>query len=129
MKIHEYTITVTPDDIDALEHVNNVRYVQWVQDAAEAHWNTLATTPMKDRYIWVVLKHLIEYKGQAFSGDKLRVKTYVTRSEGATSTRVVEILNESSLKLLVKAETHWCLLDAKSKRPVRMQEELINLFQ
>ena len=30
--------TVISQDLDDLMHVNNVRYVQWVQDLAKAHW-------------------------------------------------------------------------------------------
>ncbi|MBL7473601.1 acyl-CoA thioesterase [Robertkochia sediminum] len=129
MKTHQYTIMVSADDIDALHHVNNVRYVQWVQDAAEAHWKSLATDTMKKQYLWVVLSHHIEYKGQAFLGDKVLVKTFVSRSKGVTSTRVVEMYHEEKGHLLVKAETNWCLLDAQSKRPTRMNDELISLFE
>lgn len=129
MKTHQYTLTVSEDDIDALHHVNNVRYVQWVQDAAEAHWKSLATDTMKRQYLWVVLSHHIEYKGQAFLNDKVLVKTYVSRSKGVTSTRVVEMYHEKNGHLLVKAETNWCLLDAKSKRPTRMDDALIRLFE
>ena len=81
MKVHEFNLVVSREDIDALNHVNNVRYVQWVQDAAEAHWNLLATEDLKNKYIWMVLSHQIRYKGQAFPGDLLSIKTYVTRSE------------------------------------------------
>lgn len=129
MKEYEYLKTVGPSDIDALNHVNNVRYVQWIQDAAEAHWNTLATGEMKENYIWMVLSHHIEYKGQAFLGDEVRIRTYVTRSEGVTSTRVVEIYLHKQDKLLVTATTDWCLLSAATKRPARIGRELAELFE
>lgn len=128
MKTYEYNITVASDDIDALEHVNNVRYVQWVQDAAEAHWKALASQEMQQKYIWMVLSHHITYKGQAFLNDEILVKTYVENSEGATSTRVVEMHHARTNKLLVYAKTNWCLLDQKSKRPIRMDENLKMLF-
>lgn len=129
MKVYEYVIEVTKDDLDALHHVNNVRYVQWVQDAAEAHWRLLATPEMKAKYLWMVLSHQIEYKGQAFSGDKILVKTFVSNSEGATSTRVVEMYKQDNNKLLVRAKTNWCLLSSESKRPLRLNNELIHLFE
>lgn len=128
MQTYQYTLIVQPDDIDALEHVNNVRYVQWVQDAAEAHWNQLAGEHLKDRYIWMVLRHDIQYKGQAFEGNSLLISTYVTKSEGVTSTRVVEIIREDTKKLLLKATTQWCLLSKDTKRPARLTPEIIELF-
>ena len=35
-------IAVQSTDIDALGHVNNVVYLRWMQEAAEAHWETAA---------------------------------------------------------------------------------------
>ena len=129
MQAYEYTRVVKEEDIDALEHVNNVRYVQWVQDAAEAHWNHLATAELQAAYIWMVLSHEIQYKGQAFLGEEVSIRTYVTRSSGVTSTRIVEIYNADKKKLLVKATTEWCLLSKASKRPARLTPELIELFK
>ncbi|MCJ7756968.1 MAG: thioesterase, partial [Gillisia sp.] len=33
-EIYEIGIKVTKEDLDELQHVNNVRYVQWIQDIA-----------------------------------------------------------------------------------------------
>ncbi|HPW63949.1 MAG TPA: thioesterase, partial [Cyclobacteriaceae bacterium] len=50
-------IIVQPTDIDDMAHVNNVVYVRWVQEVAAAHWNTLTTVEIKQKYLWVVLRH------------------------------------------------------------------------
>ena len=71
MKEFTEIITVKEDDLDDLFHVNNVRYLQWIQDIAKNHWQTEATTEMLDNYIWMVLNHYIEYKGQAFLNDEI----------------------------------------------------------
>lgn len=128
MQVFEKTITVTKDDLDLLNHVNNVRYVQWVQDIAEAHWNRNATQKILDNYFWVLIKHSIEYKGEAVLGDILKVRTFVEKSEGVSSIRIVEIFNASSKKLLVKSETKWCFMDAQTKRPTRITPEVAHLF-
>ncbi|NJK45284.1 MAG: hypothetical protein HC933_14330 [Pleurocapsa sp. SU_196_0] len=36
-RVHTHTITVQPEDIDELEHVNNVAYVRYIEDIARAH--------------------------------------------------------------------------------------------
>ena len=59
MQTHEKLITVTLDDLDQLHHVNNVRYVQWVQDIAEEHWLLKTSAEITDAYFWVLLKHSI----------------------------------------------------------------------
>lgn len=128
MQIFEKTITVTKDDLDQLNHVNNVRYVQWVQDIAEEHWLQNTTQDILNSYFWVLVSHHIEYKSQAVLGDQLHVKTYVSKSEGVTSIRHVEIYNLKNDKLVTKSETKWCFMDAKTKRPTRITPEIAELF-
>ena len=41
------TIEVTLDHIDELNHVNNVAYVQWIQDVAVKHWNAVASDEIR----------------------------------------------------------------------------------
>ena len=120
--------TVCTDDLDDLMHVNNIRYVEWVQNVAKAHWNDKATQVMRETYYWVMLSHFIEYKSQAFLNDELTIKTYVESSNGATSTRIVEIINNLDKKLIAKSVTKWCLIDTKTKRPARITKEIAELF-
>ncbi|WP_422104927.1 acyl-CoA thioesterase [Winogradskyella sp.] len=129
MQTYEKTITVSEEDLDQLNHVNNVRYVQWVQDMAEAHWLQNATKAILDHYFWVLVSHHIDYKNQAVLGDQLRLKTYVSKSEGIFSIRQVDIYNASNDKLIVKSETKWCLMSIKTKRPTRIPAEIITLFE
>jgi len=58
----------------------------------------------------------------------IHVKTYVTKSEGVTSTRIVKMFNAKTNKLLVKSETNWCLVSAKTNRPTRITTEIVELF-
>lgn len=128
MQIIEKTITVTESDLDALNHVNNVRYVQWVQDIAENHWLIKAPKEVKEMCFWVMISHCISYKSPAFLDDEISLKTYVTKSEGVTSKRVVEITDAKTQNLLAKSETKWCLMNSKTMRPMRISEEIKLLF-
>lgn len=128
MQIFEKTLTVSNNDLDGLNHVNNVRYVQWVQDVAEEHWNLKASADILDAYFWVMLSHHIQYKGQAFLNDILVLKTFVTKSEGVTSTRMVEIYNKNTEKLLTTSETKWCFMSKDNNRPARIPQNIIELF-
>jgi len=128
MNIFEKTITVSKEDIDDLNHVNNVCYVQWVQDIAKEHWLTYATKDILDTYSWFLVNHFIEYKNQALLGDKLLIKTYVPKVEGVSTTRHVEIINVETNKLIVKSKAKWCLIDNKTQRPTRITPEIATLF-
>lgn len=127
MKIFTQTIQAEPQHIDALNHVNNVVYLQWVQDVAEAHWNALATEEMKRQYAWVVLKHEIEYLAPVFLNEEVTAKTWVAESAGVRSVRKVELYNQSG-RLVARASTTWCLLDAHSGKPRRIDKHIYALF-
>ena len=128
MTVFEAFRTVVNDDLDELLHVNNVRYVQWIQDLAKDHWIS-ATTPLQQKEnIWVLLSHHIEYKSSAVLHDEIYLKTYVTRSKGVTSTRIVEMHHKDTDKLIVKSETNWCLLHGTTKKPKRITAEIVNVF-
>ena len=128
LQVFEKTISVSKEDLDQLNHVNNVRYVQWAQDMAEAHWLRNATKDILDNYFWVLVSHHIEYKNEAVLGDELTLKTFVSKSEGISSIRQVEISNNTSGKLIVKSETKWCLMDMNTKKPSRIPSEIAELF-
>ena len=128
MQTFEKTIIVSKDDLDQLNHVNNVRYVKWVQDIAEAHWLKNAPKTILDNYFWVMLSHNIQYKGEALLGDELTVKTYVSKSEGLTSIRHVEITNNTNNKLIITSETKWCFMNTATKKPSRIPAEVAKLF-
>nr|WP_317195010.1 thioesterase family protein [Mariniflexile gromovii] len=127
MATFETTLIVNKNDLDELNHVNNIRYVEWVQDVAKAHWQEKASTKIIKDYHWVMLSHYIEYKSSAFLNDVIKLKTYIINYKGATSTRIVEIYNDTD-KLLAKSETTWCLINSETNRPARITPEIIDLF-
>lgn len=128
LKYYAKTITVKTEDLDDLDHVNNVRYLEWVQDIAKDHWKSEATPEMLDKYIWMVRSNYIEYKGQAFLGETLLLKTFIQEAKGPISVRIVEIYNQQTNKLILRSTAHWCLIDRVSKRVIRLTKELTNLF-
>ena len=125
--IFEFKIKVKSKDIDDLNHVNNVVYVQWMDEVAFNHWAFLTKDNPLPEYIWVVVKHEIEYKGQAVLGDEIIVKTWVGITKGITSVRLMEFYKDDIL--LVKAKTTWAMLDAKTYKPTRIRENVLKVLQ
>ncbi len=128
METFEKTLTVSAEDLDELNHVNNVRYVQWVQDISKEHWQAYASLEIQNSVVWVVINHNIEYKGAAVLNDKINIQTYISESRGALSVRVVEIHNAITKQLLVRSRTKWCLLNAKTLRPLRISDPIKQIF-
>lgn len=126
--IYFHEIKVKQSDLDELNHVNNVVYVQWIQDAAAAHWNNVASNEIKEKFFWVVIRHEIDYKLPALLHDEIIAKTWVHDYHGPKSTRIVQIIRKHDDRILVEARTTWCLMDATSKRPTRVAEEIKHTF-
>jgi acyl-CoA thioester hydrolase len=123
---YEYRLTVKGSDLDALNHVNNVVYLQWVNDISERHWSLLADESLRKKYFWVVLRHEIDYLNQAFSGDEIRIVTWVGESQGVRSVRHVQMF--SGEKVLIRASSTWCLIDASTLRPTRIKEDILRIL-
>jgi acyl-CoA thioester hydrolase len=126
--IYSYEFQVQESDIDQLNHVNNVVYVQWIQDAAIKHWSTVAPEKAQKDYVWVIVRHEIDYRKPGKSGDQIHIKTWVLNASGISSVRQVQIFRKKDMQLLVESKTTWCMLDAKTHRPVRITNEIRNIF-
>jgi len=120
-------IKVSPEDIDELNHVNNVRYIQWIQDISTEHWFSATKNKLSKKYIWVVASHFVEYKRPSFLNEELVIETYVEKFEGTISERIVTIKNGNTQKINVKATTRWCLIDPDTKKPLRVPDEILKI--
>ncbi|RQD57681.1 MAG: acyl-CoA thioesterase [Desulfonatronovibrio sp. MSAO_Bac4] len=129
-KIKEYQIKikVLPSDIDELGHVNNIVYLRWVQDAAIAHWQTLAPEEDQQRILWVVLRHEIDYKAPAVEGEEVVARTWIGRAKRLSFERNTEIMRSNDRKLLARARTIWCPINPETGKPLRVDQRIRELF-
>ena len=125
---YSHVHTVVREDLDELEHVNNIRYVQWIQDISRKHWEAVVDPALRSALVWVVRSHHITYHRAAILGDSIVLSTQVESFRGPLSDRTVEMTHAKTGELLVSARTQWCLLDAVSLRPIRTPESIIKLF-
>ena len=125
MKTLEKEIAVSENDLDDLNHVI---YIHWVQEIAKNHWKSLVSNEIIKNYYWVLLEHQIKYLHPALSDDKIRIKTYIEKTEGVKSNRIVEMYNMDTNKLLVTSKTIWCLINAKTNKPNRITDEIKKAF-
>lgn len=114
-------------DIDELGHVNNAVYVRWVQAVAVAHWAAVARPEDRDRYIWVVSRHEIDYRAPILAGETVTAVTWVGTPTGARFDRHVEILGADG-GLRCRALTVWALLEAQTRRLVRVPAAVAGPF-
>ena len=79
---------VLPTDIDAQNHANNVRVVDWMNTAAVEHSNQLGFDVPRYQEIggiFVVRRHEIDYISPSFEGERLRwLRSAAASLSGAT---------------------------------------------
>ncbi len=121
-----HSFLVSADDIDEQRHVNNVAFVRWIQGVAVAHWLSRTTRQQREKFTWVVLRHEIDYKKQAFENEEITATTWVGEPTRISWERFTEITRGESL--LVKARSIWCLIDRETSKPTRITSEMKELF-
>jgi acyl-CoA thioester hydrolase len=124
--ICQFEIKVTAAVVDRNSHVNNVAYIQWLQDAAVRHAREsgcMAATTAAGA-TWVVRSHYIEYLSPAFAGDTLTMQTWVVNFQKVRSLRKYKIIRGHDQAVVARAETDWVFVNAKTGRPMTIPDEV-----
>jgi acyl-CoA thioester hydrolase len=103
-------LTVSAKAIDVNDHVNNLEYLQWMQDIAIQH-SAAQGWPI-ERYLkagncWAVLSHFIEYIRPAFLGDVISILTWVSGMKKGSSPRKYLFERHDDQQVLSTAGTLW----------------------
>ncbi|AIT08842.1 thioesterase [Candidatus Francisella endociliophora] len=130
LKYFIYETKVLPKHIDPNNHLNNIVYLQWMQDIAIAHVKANGVFDVTEKYglTWFAKKHTIEYLAQGFLGDDIIVVTWVESISKISTFRKYHIYRKSDKKLLCKADTLWVMVNAQKGRPAKIPTELVEIF-
>ena len=129
--IFHFEHTVLPSEMDVQQHVNNLAYMKWLQDAAVAHSDAQGWTRREYEELgagWVVKRHTIEYIRPAFEGDRIVVETWVSNFRKIQSLRKYRVLRPSDDAELAIAETNWVFVNIDNHLPRRVPAELRDAF-
>ncbi len=122
-------ITAQAKDIDELGHVNNARWVQWIQAVATGHWMAVAPAAMAETVVWVVIRHEIDYLRPLSEGQTVQARTWVGDApRGARFERHMEFIGTEDAKPYVRARTMWAMVDRASGKPMRVPADLVRRF-
>ena len=126
--IYQFNIHVTAEVLDRNGHVNNVAYLQWLQDAAVRHATAAGCMDATAAAgaTWVVRSHFIEYLAPAFAGDTLTMLTWVVNFQKVRSLRKYKLIRTSDQTVVARAETDWVFVNAKTGRPMKIPDEVKN---
>jgi len=128
--IHREEFTVPENAIDGNGHVNNVAFVQWMQDVATRHFELggCMEAMRAAGWTWVARSHQIEYLRPAFAGERMQVLTWVADFSRVRSLRRYRFLKAADGTLLVRGETDWVFVSVNTGRPASVPEAIRKAF-
>jgi acyl-CoA thioester hydrolase len=107
---------VPAEVVDANRHVNNVAYVQWMQDAAIAHAEACGGARLARELCgsWFVRMHRIEYLKPAFLNDEITVLTWVAYWRKVRSLRRYRFIRSYEQTVLSRERARLPLIVSRS---------------
>ena len=122
---------VCEDDLDELNHVNNLQYLRWTLKTATAHSKHVGWSA--DRYResgtgWIVRSHKIIYKLPAQLGDEVVIRTWLDELDRVSALRKYEIARKSDDRIYAFAETRWVFVEFSTLKLIAIPEEVRSAF-
>ena len=129
--VYSKIITIPETAIDENGHVSNVVYVQWMQEIAIEHYQSISGMNIMQPFgaTWVVREHRIEYFLPAFAGEEIEIKTWIETIRRVTSLHQYEFVRKLDGKILVRGETDWVLVDIKTGSPRAIPDEVSSVLK
>lgn len=134
--IFRRTLTVGPEHIDELGHVNNVVWLRLIVDLSVAHSLAEGMDGPALQALggtWLVRRHEIDYLRPALPGQRIQEETWISEARGAQCVRCCRfVLHEpgghQAPVELVRSATQWVWVDLERHRPRRIPEVWMERF-
>ncbi|RYD18977.1 MAG: hypothetical protein EOP89_16320, partial [Lysobacteraceae bacterium] len=123
---HDVPVEILPIDIGAMGHVDNARYLVWVQAAVVDHWRCFAPPEAVDHYVWVALQHEITFRRPVFLNDRIVASVVLDRVRRESAYYRTFIRRDADV--VAQVNSRWCCLDAKTRRPARLDDGIVDRF-
>jgi thioesterase III len=116
--------------IDHFNHVNNARYLEFLEEGrwAYSEKNNLIHLFHKKGISHVTVNININYRKSAFVGQVLRIETAVVRKGRKSVTMQQKILLNDTDTLIADAEVTNVFLNVNTGKVIPVNKELINLW-
>ncbi len=127
----ETLIKVRGYHLDLYGHVNNARYLEFLE---EARWAMIESEidlgELKNRGIGMVVVNInIDYKSPAGLGDILHVSSRISRI-GSKSATVEQLITQKTTEHLVAAaQVNFVVIDIQTQKVITIDEPLRQLLQ
>ena len=131
MQTFKTQLRVRHYEMDALGHVNNAVYQNYLEQAAIEHSEYLGLSLDVYRELggaFVMRRVEIDYLRPAVAGDTLEITTWLQEMRGTRALRHYEIRKENQEDLFVTAKALWVWVEVKTMRPRPIPSAMIDTF-
>ncbi len=123
---HKTLIKVRGYHLDIYQHVNNARYLEFLE---EARWGYLEDSGdiewfAKHKLAWIIVNININYRVAATMGDTLQVGTRFSKIGGKSAVVTQEVRIAGKDAIAADAEVTIVCLDQQTGKPVAIEGEL-----
>lgn len=128
---HVLPVSVADAHIDLMRHVNNVHYLQWLEDVAWDHSIALGMSPQDYARLghgMVVRRHELDYLVPALLGDRVLLATWIVGLDKLSLHRRYQFVRERDGATLFRGATHFVCVDIDSGRVRRMPPEFTAVY-
>ncbi|MBE9060251.1 thioesterase family protein [cf. Phormidesmis sp. LEGE 11477] len=119
-----YSPPIYPFHIDAMGHVNNIIYIQWMEIGRvlllEAIAMPIAET-VKAGFGPALIETHISYKLPLYLGDKVSASIWLSQLRGASAILEFEFFNQAG-EYVALGSQRGVFIDLESKRPKRLNK-------
>lgn len=128
---HLHTIIIRGFHCDLYQHVNNARYLEFLE---EARWEYVGAVPglaaMGDHGLGFIIAAItIEYKRPVGLGDVVEIRSNMDGFESKRAIMHQAVYNKVTGKIVADARVSFAVIDLKTGRAVPMVGEVRSWFE
>ncbi len=116
--------TVTPDEVDGYNHVNNTVYLKWMDECAWKHSEAVGLGIEQCQDLgkgMAVTRHEIDYLVSVYLGDEVIIGDWVTLNDSKLrAERTFQIIRLRDNKTVSRCVSSYVCTNLKNGRPTRM---------
>ena len=128
---HVLPVVVTDGHIDLMQHVNNVHYLQWLENVAWDHSVSLGMRPEDYTRLgqgMVVRRHELDYVAPALLDDRVLLATWIVGLDRLSLHRRYQFVRESDGVTLFRGATHFVCVEIASGKVRRMPPDFTAVY-
>ncbi len=115
--------------LDAYQHVNNARYLEFLEEARWQHLDHINKEEFtKLDFSFIIVNININYRLSVTTGDTINVTTEVEKIGNTSMTFKQQIFLDGTDKKVCDAAVTFVILNNKTGKPMKIDEKLKNLL-